>query len=164
MSFLCLCSGHSTKKQLSRGRFFVGLQNHMENKNEGNENKIILADFNCTMDKMERDRRNKTLYKCHFNYAQSKLIMDNGLEDLWRREKTDSSAVTYYNRSSGTGSTINRVYTDIKMAINTKINDIMASLLIIIMLFLLTGFPQKLKLEKIHGTLKIPFYVSLSFP
>ena len=24
----------------------------MENKNEGNENKIILGDFNCTMDKM----------------------------------------------------------------------------------------------------------------
>ena len=26
----------------------------MENKNEGNENKIILGDFNCTMDKMDR--------------------------------------------------------------------------------------------------------------
>ena len=43
----------------------------MENKNEGNENKIILGDFNCTMDKMERDGRNKTLYKYHFNYALS---------------------------------------------------------------------------------------------
>ena len=53
----------------------------MENKNEGNENKIILGNFNCTMDKMERDGRNKTLYKCHFNYALSKLIVDNGLED-----------------------------------------------------------------------------------
>ena len=31
----------------------------MENKNEGNENKIILGDFNCTTDKMERDGRNK---------------------------------------------------------------------------------------------------------
>ena len=41
----------------------------MENKNERNENKIILADFHCTMDKMERDGRNKTLYKCCFNYA-----------------------------------------------------------------------------------------------
>ena len=38
-----------------------GLQNHMENKNEGNKKKI-LGDFNCTMDKMERDSRNKTLY------------------------------------------------------------------------------------------------------
>ena len=26
----------------------------MENKNEGNENKIIFGDFNYTMDKMER--------------------------------------------------------------------------------------------------------------
>ena len=33
----------------------------MENKNEGNENKIILGDFNCTMDKMERDGRNKNI-------------------------------------------------------------------------------------------------------
>ena len=33
----------------------------MENKNEGNKEKIVLADFNCTMDKMERDGRNKTL-------------------------------------------------------------------------------------------------------
>ena len=34
--------------------FLKGLQNYMENKNEGNENKIILGDFNCTMDKMDR--------------------------------------------------------------------------------------------------------------
>ena len=34
----------------------------MENKNEGNETKIILGDINCTMDKMERDGRNKMLY------------------------------------------------------------------------------------------------------
>ena len=45
----------STRKQLSKGRFFEGLQNLMENKNEGNANKIILGDFNCTMDKMEMD-------------------------------------------------------------------------------------------------------------
>ena len=84
----------------------------MENKNEGNENKIILGNFNCTMDKMERDGRNKTLYKCHFNYALSKLIVDNGLEDLWRKENPDSSELTHYNRSSGTRSTIDRVFTD----------------------------------------------------
>ena len=99
----------------------------MENKNEGNENKIILGDFNCTMDKMERDGRNKTLYKCHFNYALSKLIVDNGLEDLWRRENPDFSEFTHCNRSSGTKSTIDRVYTDIKMTSNTKINHIMVS-------------------------------------
>ena len=32
----------------------------MENKNEGNESKIILADFNCTVDKMDRYDGNKT--------------------------------------------------------------------------------------------------------
>ena len=32
----------------------------MENKNEGNENKIILGDFNCTMDKMDKYGGNKT--------------------------------------------------------------------------------------------------------
>ena len=32
----------------------------MENKNEGNENKIILGDFNCTMNKMDRYGGKKT--------------------------------------------------------------------------------------------------------
>ena len=32
----------------------------MENKNDGHENKIILGDFNCTMDKMDRHGGNKT--------------------------------------------------------------------------------------------------------
>ena len=32
----------------------------MENKSEGNENKIILGDFNNTIDKMDRDGGNKT--------------------------------------------------------------------------------------------------------
>ena len=86
----------------------------MENKNEENENKIIPGDFNCTMNKMERDGRNETLSKCHFNYAKSKLIVDNGLEDLWRRENPDSSEFTRYNTYSGTRSTIDRVYTDVK--------------------------------------------------
>ena len=38
-----------------RGRFFEGLHNYMrnKNKNEGNESKIILGNFNCTMDKMD---------------------------------------------------------------------------------------------------------------
>ena len=99
----------------------------MENKNYGNKNKIILGDFNCTMDKMERDGRNKTLYKCHFTYALLKLIIDNGLEDLWRRENPDSSELNCYKRSSGTRSKIDRVYTDIKIESNTKINHIMVS-------------------------------------
>ena len=42
------------------------LQNYMENKCEGNENKNIVGDFNINMDKMVRDGGNKTqrLYIC----------------------------------------------------------------------------------------------------
>ena len=36
--------GHNTREQLARGHFFKGLQSYMENKSEGNENKIILAE------------------------------------------------------------------------------------------------------------------------
>ena len=59
---LCACapSGHSTREQLIKGRFFEGLQNYMENKCEGNENKILLGDFNITVDTMDRDGGNKT--------------------------------------------------------------------------------------------------------
>ena len=44
---LCFCapSRHSTREQLARGRFFERLQNYIENKGEGNENKIILGDL-----------------------------------------------------------------------------------------------------------------------
>ena len=86
-------SGHRTRKQMTRGRFIEGLKNYMEYKNKGNENKIILGDFNCIMDKMDSDGGSKTqrIYRCRSNYALSKLIMDNGLEDLWRRENPDSS-------------------------------------------------------------------------
>ena len=50
----------------------------MENKNQGNENKIILGDFNCTMDKMDKYGGNKTqrLYRCCSNYA---VIVGYGL-------------------------------------------------------------------------------------
>ena len=96
-------SGYSTREQLARGRFFEGLQNYMGKKNEGNERKIILEDFNCTMDKMDRDGENKTqrLYRSCSNYALSKLIVDNGLEDLWRRENLDYPEFTRYDRSFG---------------------------------------------------------------
>ena len=53
-------SGRNTREQLARAHFFEGLQNYMENKSEENEDKIMLGDFNCTMDKMDRDGRNKT--------------------------------------------------------------------------------------------------------
>ena len=75
----------------------------MENKNKGNENKIILEDFNCIIDKMDRDGENKTqrLYWCYSSYALSNLILDNGLEDLWRWENPDSPEFTRNDRSFG---------------------------------------------------------------
>ena len=76
------------------------------------------------------------LCRCGSNYALSKLIVDNGLEDLWRMRNPDSSEFTRYNRSSGTISVIDKIYTDIKIANKTKINHIMVSLMIIAMLFL----------------------------
>ena len=64
---------------------------------------------------MERDGGNKTqrIYKCHSNYALSKLIVDIGLGDLWRRENPDFSEVTHYDTFSGMRSRIDRVYVDI---------------------------------------------------
>ena len=75
----------------------------MKNKNKGNENKIILEDFNCTMDKINRDGENKTqrLYWCCSSYALSKIIVDNGFEDLWRRWSPDSPEFTRSDRSFG---------------------------------------------------------------
>ena len=45
---LCVyvASGHNTRQRLALQHFFEGQQNHMENKNEGNESKNILRDFN----------------------------------------------------------------------------------------------------------------------
>ena len=47
-----VASGHNTRQQLAGEHFFEGLQNHMENKNDGNESKNILRDFNWTMDEI----------------------------------------------------------------------------------------------------------------
>ena len=73
-SVFCAPSRRNTREQLVRGRFFEGLQNYMENKFEGNENKIILGDF-----KMDKDGGNKTqiLYRCRSKdpgYTGSTLI------------------------------------------------------------------------------------------
>ena len=38
---------------------FEGLQKYMQSKNERNENKIILGDLNCTIDKINRDCEKK---------------------------------------------------------------------------------------------------------
>ena len=73
----------------------------MQNKNEGNENKIMLGDLNCTVDKIDRDGENKTQrrYRCCSNYALYKLIVDNWIEDLWRREDPYSTEFICYDRS-----------------------------------------------------------------
>ena len=78
------------------GGCFFEEQNYMKNKNEGNGNKIILGDFNCTVDKMDRDGENETeiLCRCSSNYFLSKLLLDNELEDLWRRENPLSPKLT----------------------------------------------------------------------
>ena len=70
--------------KLARENFFEGLQNNMENKSKGNENKIMLEDFNCTMDKMDINSGNKSqrLYRCSSKYALSKRTVDNGHKDL----------------------------------------------------------------------------------
>ena len=151
------------------GRFFEGLQNYMESKSEENKNKIRPGDFTCIMDEMERSGTNKILYRYCFNCTLSKLIVDNGLEDLWRRVSPDSSEFTCYDRFFGTTSRIDRVYTDIKIASNIKINNIMVSFTDHCNAIFIDRFPSKtktgiLKCFKMLGTLKIIFYLSLSSP
>ena len=52
----------------------------MENKNEGNENKTILENFNTTMDKMPENGENNTrrLHRCCSNYTLSKVKTHGG--------------------------------------------------------------------------------------
>ena len=53
------------------------------------------------MDEIDRDSQNKKerLYRCCSKYALSKLIVDNGLEDLWRKGNPDSPEFIGYDRS-----------------------------------------------------------------
>ena len=52
---------------------------------------------------MDRDRENKTQrpYWYCSSHALSKLVVDDELEDLWRRENPDSPEFTRYDRSFG---------------------------------------------------------------
>ena len=61
----------------------------------------MLGVLNCTMDKIDSVGENKTqrLYRCCSNYALSKLIVDNGIEDLCRMENSDSPEFICYDRS-----------------------------------------------------------------
>ena len=87
-SVLMPLRGISTRELLARWRFFKGLQNYTA-KSEENYNKIIVGDFYCTIDKMDRHGGNKTqeLYRCCSN--------------LWRKENSDSPEFTRYDRSFG---------------------------------------------------------------
>ena len=78
---------------------------------------------------MDRDEGNKTqkCYRCHSNFALFKLIMENVLEDLWRKENPGTSEFTRFDISSGTRPRIDRVYTGIRIANNTKIKHKMIS-------------------------------------
>ena len=53
------------------------------------------------MDEIDKDGANKTQkrYRCCSNCALRKLVVDIGLEDLWRRENPDSPEFTCHNRS-----------------------------------------------------------------
>ena len=140
------------------------------------------------MDKIDRDDENKTqrLYRCCSNYALSKLIVDNGLEDLWRRENPDSPG------SSATIGPLPKINIDcLYWSLAKDLSKQMYSgesgfsllhtscpywyknllkiprlitkwypLLTIIMLFLMTDSPQKLKSENVLDTLIILLYVS----
>ena len=72
--------------------FFEELHNYVGYKNDENENKLLLGDFNCTMDKINRDGGNKTqrLYRHRSNDVLPKLIVLNGLNDLSRRKNPKS--------------------------------------------------------------------------
>ena len=92
--------------------------------------------------------RNKTFYRCRFNYSLSKLNLDNEMEDLLRKENPDSSKFNRYDRSSVTRSRISRVYTDIKIAINAKVNRIMVSFTNHYNAVFIDRFPSKTKIGK----------------
>ena len=50
---------------------------------------------------MDSENKTQRSYWCCSSYALSKLIVDDELEDLWRRENPDSPELTRYNRSFG---------------------------------------------------------------
>ena len=83
---------------------------------------------------------------------------------IYGEGRTQIPEITCYDRSSGTRSRIDRVYADIKIASSTKIDHKVVSFTDHYNAIFIDGFPSKLKLGKIHGTLIILFYVSLSSP
>ena len=58
----------------------------------------LMTEFSVFMPLQGKIQR---LYWCCSSYALLKLIVDNGLEDLWRRENPNSPEFTRYDRSFG---------------------------------------------------------------
>ena len=50
---LCIYAqlGHSNRQELARRHFFKELQTYVESETLGNENKIVIGDFDCALDK-----------------------------------------------------------------------------------------------------------------
>ena len=100
------------------------------------------------MDKMDRYGENKTqrLYRCCSNYA---LIVDNGLKIYGEgRTQISLSSPTMICSLARLGiDRIDRVYTNIKIANNTKSNYIMVSFTDHYNAIFIDKLPQKLKLE-----------------
>ena len=84
----------------------------------------------CGQNRQEWWKQKTKTLQMPFQVTLSKLIVDNGLEDLWRRENPDISFTTdllaqifwqiFWSR-------IDRVHPDIKIANKTKINHKMIS-------------------------------------
>ena len=93
-------------------------------------NKKILGKSNLSMHKMDSDGGNVTqrLYTCDSNYTLSKLIVIIGSR-IYQEGKTyiSLSSPTATDLLVGTRSRIDRIYIDIKIAINTKTNHMMVS-------------------------------------
>ena len=132
----------------------------MKNKNKGNQNKIILGDFNWR-NKMERDGGNKT------EFIDAVSIMPCQNSSWIMDSRIYGEGITQISLSSpAIIDRIDRFYTDVKIASNTKNNHIMVSFTDHYNAIFIDRLPSQIKIgkEKIHGTLIILFYVSLSSP
>ena len=83
----------------------------MQNKNEGNENKIMLGDSNCTMDKIDGDGVNKTKTVPIMPCLNSSWIMVLRIYGGGKTQIFLSSSATI---GPLTRISIDKVYTDIK--------------------------------------------------
>ena len=93
----------------------------MKNKNKGNQNKIILGDFNWR-NKMERDGGNKT------EFIDAVSIMPCQNSSWIMDSRIYGEGITQISLSSpAIIDRIDRFYTDVKIASNTKNNHIMVS-------------------------------------